>query len=98
MPYCQSAPKNAELDGLFQCQFEGANQKTFVGGLALGAAGTIPFGHSAPLAVLGSCPANTAGPIADGTQLTDVTQDPGLQNIAAEGGSADSSSAQEYSV
>ena len=84
MPYCQSAPKNAELAGLFQCQFQGADQQTFVGGLALGAAGTIPFGLSAPLSPLGACPANPAGPIADGAQLTDVTQDPGLGNIPSE--------------
>ena len=82
VPYCQSAPKNAELDGLFQCQFEGASQKTFVGGLALGAAGTIPFGHTQPLSPLGSCAAHPDGPIADGTQLTDITQNPGLDNIS----------------
>ena len=89
VPYCQQAPKNSELNGLFQCQFQGANQKTFVGGLALGAAGTIPFGHTEPLNPLGSCAANPTGPIADGTQLTDITQDPGLQNIS--GGSGNSS-------
>lgn len=92
VPYCQSAPKNSELDGLFQCQFQGANQKTFVGGLAVGAAGTIPFGLSAPLSPAGSCPANPAGPIADGTQLTDITQDPGLENIASSCDSSDNSS------
>ncbi|KAI1781911.1 hypothetical protein LXA43DRAFT_1154692 [Ganoderma leucocontextum] len=91
VPYCQSAPENSELDGLFQCQFQGADQKTFVGGLAVGAAGTIPFGLSAPLSTLGSCAANPTGPIADGTQLTDITQDPGLQNIASGSGSSDNS-------
>ena len=89
VPYCQQAPKNSELNGLFQCQFQGADQKTFVGGLALGAAGTIPFGHTEPLNPLGSCAANPSGPIADGTQLTDITQDPGLQNVS--GGSGNSS-------
>ncbi|KAM5544467.1 hypothetical protein V8D89_002127 [Ganoderma adspersum] len=92
VPYCQSAPKNAELDGLFQCQFQGADQQTFVGGLALGAAGTIPFGLSAPLSPLGACPANPTGPIADGTQLTDITQDPGLGNILTDSDCSDDDS------
>ncbi|KIK09012.1 hypothetical protein K443DRAFT_672054 [Laccaria amethystina LaAM-08-1] len=80
VPYCQQAPRNAELSGLFQCQFQGANQKVFVGGVAVGGAGTIPFGLNAPLNPLGSCPANPAGPIADGTQLVDLTQNPGAEN------------------
>ena len=95
VPYCQQAPKNSELNGLFQCQFQGANQNTFVGGLALGAAGTIPFGQTEPLNPLGSCAANPSGPIADGTQLTDITQDPGLQNIS---GGSDNSSASATST
>ncbi|KAI0365190.1 hypothetical protein BV20DRAFT_954831 [Pilatotrama ljubarskyi] len=92
VPYCQKAPKNAELNGLFQCQFQGANQQTFVGGLAVGAEGTIPFGHDAPLSPLGSCPANPDGPIADGSQLSDLTQDPGLQNISGSSSSGSSGS------
>lgn len=76
VPYCQQAPKNAELNGLFQCQFAGANQQKFVGGLAVGAPGTIPFGRKAALNPLGSCPANPNGPIADGTQLSDITTNP----------------------
>ncbi|KAI0334634.1 hypothetical protein GY45DRAFT_1318236 [Cubamyces sp. BRFM 1775] len=97
VPYCQQAPKNAELNGLFQCQFQGADQQTFVGGLKVGAAGTIPFGHSAPLSPLGSCPANPTGPIADGSQLTDITSDPGLQNIdgSSSSGSSGSSSSSD---
>lgn len=83
MPYCQNAPRNAELNGLFQCQYQGANQKVFVGGVAVGGAGTIPFGHNAPLSPPGSCPANPAGPIADGTQLVDLTQNPGAGNNPA---------------
>ncbi|KDR80530.1 hypothetical protein GALMADRAFT_240832 [Galerina marginata CBS 339.88] len=78
VPYCQKAPQNPELDGLFQCQFVGSNQKVFVGNLALGGAGTIPFGRTAPLNPLGSCPANPSGPIADGTQLVDTTTNPGV--------------------
>ncbi|PPQ90738.1 hypothetical protein CVT25_010126 [Psilocybe cyanescens] len=76
IPYCQTAPKNAELAGLFQCQFAGSNQKLFVGNVAVGGAGTIPLGLSAPLNPAGSCPANPAGPIADGTQLVDLTTNP----------------------
>jgi len=78
VPYCQQAPKNAELNGLFQCQFQGDNAQTFVGGLAVGQPGTIPFGMSSALSPAGSCPANPSGPIADGTQLVDLTQDPGV--------------------
>ncbi|KAF4593041.1 hypothetical protein EYR38_008750 [Pleurotus pulmonarius] len=75
--YCQQAPKNAELNGLFQCQFAGANPTTFVGGVAVGQQGTIPFGLSAPLNPAGSCPANPNGPVPDGQQLADIVQSPG---------------------
>ena len=53
--------------------------------MAVGGAGTIPFGLNAPLSPLGSCPANPGGPIADGTQLVDLTQNPGAGNKAATG-------------
>ncbi|KAI0816990.1 hypothetical protein BC628DRAFT_1342436 [Trametes gibbosa] len=79
--YCQQAPKNVELDGLFQCQFQGAKQDTFVGGVKVGSPGTMPFGQSSPLSPAGSCPANPTGPIPDGQQLSDITQDPGLANV-----------------
>ncbi|RXW22143.1 hypothetical protein EST38_g3720 [Candolleomyces aberdarensis] len=82
VPYCQKAPQNAELNGLFQCQFAGANQEKFIGGADLGAPGTIPFGLNAPLNPLGSCPANPDGPIADGTQLVDQVQSPGAPGNA----------------
>jgi hypothetical protein len=78
VPYCQQAPKNPELNGLFQCQFQGANPTTFVGNVAVGGPGTIPFGQSTALKPPGSCPAHPSGPIADGTQLVDITQDPGV--------------------
>jgi hypothetical protein len=84
--YCQKAPQNPELDGLFQCQYKGNNPKTFVGGSNLGETGTIPFGRTAPLNPLGSCPANPQGPIADGSQLVDITTTPfapGSSNVAA---------------
>ena len=73
VPYCQKAPNNSELNGLFQCQYQGADQQTFVGDLALGSVGTIPFGLSTPLSPLGSCAANPTGPVVDGSQLIDVT-------------------------
>ncbi|KAI0342985.1 hypothetical protein BDW22DRAFT_1344828 [Trametopsis cervina] len=77
IPYCQTAPKNAELNGLFQCQFQSADQTSFAGGLQVGAPGTIPLGLSAPLSPAGSCPAHPDGPIADGTQLVDQVSSPG---------------------
>ena len=77
IPYCQQAPKNSELDGLFQCQFQGTKD-TFVGNLQPGAEGTVPFGLTS-LATPKSCPANPSGGITDGTQLSDITQDPGLR-------------------
>lgn len=77
MQYCQQAPKNAELNGLFQCQFAGANPTTFVGGVAVGQQGTIPLGLSTPLSPAGSCPANPNGPVPDGQQLADIVQSPG---------------------
>jgi len=91
VPYCQTAPRNAELNGLFQCQFQGANQKVFVGNLQLGQPGTIPFGKSAPLNPLGSCLANPSGPIADGSQLTDITSDPGVSGSSSSTSSSSSS-------
>jgi len=81
IPYCQKAPANAELQGLFQCQFAGSNCTKFAGGLNLGSKGTMPFGFTGPLHPLGGCPAHPGGPIADGAQLTDLTNDPGLKNI-----------------
>ncbi|KAL0953726.1 hypothetical protein HGRIS_004916 [Hohenbuehelia grisea] len=86
--YCQTAPKNKELDGLFQCQFAGADQKTFVGGVAVGGAGTIPFGLTTPLAPAGSCAAHPDGPVPDGQQLSDITQDPGVGRTGDSGDSA----------
>lgn len=72
VPYCQQAPKNQELNGLFQCQFQGVNPKTFSKNVAVGQAGTIPFGQNQPLNPAGSCPAHPDGPIPDGQQLVDI--------------------------
>jgi hypothetical protein len=91
VPYCQQAPKNPELNGLFQCQFQGADQTTFVGGIKVGGAGTIPFGLNAPVSPPGSCPAHTSGPIPDGQQLVTITQDPGVSGSGS--GSSPSASA-----
>jgi len=76
IPYCQQPPRNPELNGLFQCQFIGSKSSVFVGNLAVGAPGTIPRGMTSPLNPLGSCPAHPQGPIADGTQLSDIATVP----------------------
>lgn len=52
--YCQKAPRNVELNGLFQCQFAGVKQAVFTGNVAVGAPGTIPLGKTAPLSPAGS--------------------------------------------
>ncbi|KAH9973430.1 hypothetical protein BGW80DRAFT_1437194 [Lactifluus volemus] len=78
VPYCQNAPKNSELNGLFQCQFQGVNPKIFFGNAQVGAQGTIPLGQTAPLNPPGSCPAHPSGPIADGTQLVNQVSSPGV--------------------
>ncbi|KAF8202519.1 hypothetical protein BJ912DRAFT_897098 [Pholiota molesta] len=88
VPYCQKAPQNAELNGLFQCQFVGSNQNKFANGATLGQPGTIPFGQTTPLNPLGSCPANPQGPIADGTQLSDITTNPNAPGGSASSGAA----------
>ncbi|PPR01687.1 hypothetical protein CVT24_001515 [Panaeolus cyanescens] len=76
IPYCQQAPRNSELNGLFQCQFAGSNQNTFVNNVALGGEGTIPFGRTEPVSPLGSCPIHPDGPVPDGQQLTNIVQIP----------------------
>jgi len=76
MPYCNTAPQNSELLGYFQCQFQGSDLSTFSNGQKAGGTDTLPFQHTA-LNPPGSCPANPQGPIADGQQLVDITQNPG---------------------
>ena len=78
IPYCQKAPKNGELTGLFQCQFQGSKKDVFVGNVQAGGPGTIPFGKNALVQPPGSCPANPGGPIADGQQLVDTVQTPNV--------------------
>lgn len=98
MPYCQQAPRNAELNGLFQCQFQGTNPTKFVGGLATGAPGTIPFGLKAAVNPPGSCPANPSGPIAAGQQLDDIVQSPGVPGGSSAGNNTAPSSASNSST
>ncbi|EMD38729.1 hypothetical protein CERSUDRAFT_112455 [Gelatoporia subvermispora B] len=92
VPYCQEAPKNAELNGLFQCQFQSADEQTFVGGIPVGGNGTIPFGMTSPVSPAGSCPANPSGPITDGSQLTDITSNPGVPGASNSSSSSSSAS------
>lgn len=85
VPYCDQAPVNSELDGLFQCQYQGADLSQFVGGLSVGQKGTIPFGHDGPVTPPGSCFAHTGGPISSGSQLVDIITSPNAPNGASPG-------------
>jgi len=71
VPYCQVAPKNSELNGLFHCQFSGSDFPKFSGDQT----GNVPLGLTS-LSPAGSCPANPAGPIPDGVQLNTLVQNP----------------------
>ncbi|KAG5641750.1 hypothetical protein DXG03_004295 [Asterophora parasitica] len=71
VPYCQQAPKNAELNGLFHCQFAGSNFSRFSGDQT----GNLPLGVAA-LNPAGSCPAKPDGPVPDGVQLNTLVQNP----------------------
>ena len=87
IPYCQQQPKNQELNGLFQCQFQGVDPTNFADGSKVGAPGTIPLGQNAPLNPAGSCPANPSGPVADGQQLVNIVQSPGVPGASGAGNS-----------
>ncbi|KAJ3823163.1 hypothetical protein F5880DRAFT_1507192 [Lentinula raphanica] len=72
VPYCQTAPKNAELNGLFHCQFASSDFTKFSGDQT----GNLPLGLSA-VNPPGSCPAlNT--PVPDGVQLNTLVTSPGV--------------------
>ncbi|KAI6101311.1 proline-rich protein [Pisolithus sp. B1] len=71
MPYCQSAPRNEELNGLFQCQWQGDDLQTFAGGIAVGKSGTIPFGMSAPVSPAGG--SNTSNTTTSAPPLSSET-------------------------
>jgi hypothetical protein len=87
VPYCQQKPRNQELNGLFQCQFQGVNPTKFADGSTVGAPGTIPLGQNGPLNPPGSCPANPSGPIPDGQQLVNIVQSPGVAGASGAGNS-----------
>ncbi|KAN0138043.1 hypothetical protein V8E53_003932 [Lactarius tabidus] len=91
--YCQQAPRNAELNGLFQCQFQGVDPNNFTNGQKVGAQGTIPFGQNSPLSPPGSCPANPSGPITAGAQLADLVSSPGVPSSSGSGSDTGSSPA-----
>jgi len=78
VPYCQTAPKNTELNGLFHCQFSSSDFTKFSGDQT----GNVPLGLTA-VNPPGSCPANTAGPVADGVQLETLVTSPGTPSGAA---------------
>jgi len=72
VPYCQIAPKNAELNGLFHCQFAGSHFPLFSGDQT----GNVPLGLTA-VNPPGSCPANPDGPVPNGVQLETLVSSPG---------------------
>jgi len=82
VPYCQRAPQNSELAGVFQCQYQSSDEELFIGGASLGSAGTIPSSLEAPVSPAGSCPANPDGPITDEWRLVAITLDPGAVGTA----------------
>lgn len=81
VPYCQVAPKNAELNGLFHCQFAGSKFPNFSGDQT----GNIPLGLNAPVNPPGACPAKPDGPVPDGVQLNTLVQDPGASGAVGTG-------------
>ncbi|PAV14840.1 hypothetical protein PNOK_0939300 [Pyrrhoderma noxium] len=88
VPYCQSEPKNAELNGLFHCQFAGSDFTKFSGDQT----GNLPLGLSA-VNPPGSCPAKTDGPVPDGVQLNTLVQSPGTPEGGNAGATAGSTGA-----
>jgi hypothetical protein len=71
VPYCQTAPKNKELDGFFHCQFAGSDFTKFSGDQT----GNLPLGVAA-VNPPGSCPALNK-PVPDGVQLNTLVTSPG---------------------
>jgi len=78
VPYCQVAPKNAELNGLFHCEFAGSDFTKFSGDQT----GNTPLGVAA-VNPPGSCPAKPDGPVPDGVQLNTLVQNPNAGGAAA---------------
>ncbi|ETW76838.1 hypothetical protein HETIRDRAFT_328638 [Heterobasidion irregulare TC 32-1] len=79
VPYCQTAPRNVELDGLFHCQFASSDFTKFSGDQT----GNVPLGLAAAVSPPGSCPAKPDGPVPDGVQLNTLVQSPGTPATAA---------------
>ncbi|KAF5357542.1 hypothetical protein D9757_009297 [Collybiopsis confluens] len=71
VPYCQTAPKNAELNGFFHCQFAGTAAAGFSGDQT----GNLPLGLTA-VNPPGSCPALST-PVPDSEQLNTLVTSPG---------------------
>ncbi|KAH8920489.1 hypothetical protein BT69DRAFT_1313057 [Atractiella rhizophila] len=84
VPYCNKAPENVELDGLFHCQFAGSDFTKFSGDQTA----NVPLGVST-VNPPGSCPANLDDPVPDGVQLNTITSDPGVANASTSGTVAD---------
>lgn len=89
VPYCQTAPRNAELDGLFHCQFASSDFTKFSGDQT----GNVPLGLTAAVSPPGSCPAKPDGPVPDGVQLNTLVQSPGTPATAAAASGAASGTA-----
>ncbi|KAK0229472.1 hypothetical protein EDD85DRAFT_129358 [Armillaria nabsnona] len=87
VPYCQTAPKNSELNGLFHCEFAGSDFTKFSGDQT----GNVPLGVNA-VNPPGSCPAKPDGPVPDGVQLNTLVQNPGVGSTSSSGSSSSSSS------
>ncbi|TDL21027.1 hypothetical protein BD410DRAFT_868416, partial [Rickenella mellea] len=73
VPYCQKAPRNTELNGVFHCQFAGSDFTKFSGDQT----GNLPLGVKA-VTPPGSCPAKKDGPVPDVIQLNTLVQNPGV--------------------
>ncbi|KAH9976530.1 hypothetical protein BJV74DRAFT_861958 [Russula compacta] len=71
VPYCQTAPKNQELNGFFHCQFSSSDFTKFSGDQT----GNLPLGVKA-VNPPGSCPARNS-PVPDGVQLNTLVSSPG---------------------
>ncbi|KAK0191962.1 hypothetical protein F5146DRAFT_1102187 [Armillaria mellea] len=87
VPYCQTAPKNSELNGLFHCEFAGSDFTKFSGDQT----GNFPLGLSA-VTPPGSCPAKPDGPVPDGVQLNTLVQNPGAGSSGSTSSGSSSSS------
>ncbi|KAG7439179.1 uncharacterized protein BT62DRAFT_924873 [Guyanagaster necrorhizus] len=89
VPYCQTAPKNSELNGLFHCQFAGSDFTKFSGDQT----GNVPLGLTA-VNPAGSCPAKPDGPVPDGVQLNTLVTNPGVGSSNSTGSAAVTGSSQ----